>query len=219
MPRSASRAAVRAQVDQSGRVLGPKALQTRERLLGATDDLLSKRSLRELRVVDIARKAGTSPATFYQYFRDVEDAVLLLAEQADDEMPALVEQLEAAWSGADRLERARGVVDGFIRHWDSHRAILRVRNLAAEEGDRRFRRTRRKALGPVLEGLAGQIESFQRQGKVGSEIHPQAAAAALAAFLERLASYHSELEGLGIAREDLVDTCARILVQTVTGEA
>ena len=79
MPRSASRAAVRAQVAQSGRVLGPKALQTRERLLGATDDLLSKRSLRELRVVDIARKAGTSPATFYQYFRDVEDAVLLLA--------------------------------------------------------------------------------------------------------------------------------------------
>ena len=219
MSRSGSRAAAQPQVDQNGRVLGPKALQTRERLLRATEDLLSKRSLRELRVVDIAREAGTSPATFYQYFKDVDDAVLLLAEQADDEMPALVEQLEAAWSGEDRLERARGVVDGFIRHWDSHRAILRVRNLAAEEGDRRFRRTRRKALGPVLGGLAGQIESFQRQGKVGPEIHPYAAAAALAAFLERLASYHSELEGLGIARDDLVDTCARILIQTVTGEA
>ena len=45
------------------------------------------------------------------------------------------------------------------------------------------------------------------------------AAAALAAFLERLASYHTELEVLGVARDDLVDTCTRILVQTVTGDA
>ena len=197
----------------------PQVPDQARRVLEAAARCFAQNGFKSTTIDDIAREAGTSPATFYQYFKDVEDAVLLLAEQADDEMPALVEQLEAAWSGEDRLERARGVVDGFIRHWDSHRAILRVRNLAAEEGDRRFRRTRRKALGPVLGGLAGQIESFQRQGKVGPEIHPYAAAAALAAFLERLASYHSELEGLGIARDDLVDTCARILIQTVTGEA
>ena len=80
-----------ARVDQSGRVLGPKAQQTRQRLLDATHALLARRGLRELRVVEIARKIGTSPATFYQYFSDVEEAVLSLAEQAGENVPAIVE--------------------------------------------------------------------------------------------------------------------------------
>ena len=46
---------------------------------------------------------------------------------------------------------------------------------------------------------------------------PAAAAAALSAILERLAGYHRELEALGVSREALVETCARILHQTVTG--
>ena len=69
-------------VDQSGRTLGPRALLTRERLLEATEELLGERSLRDLSVVEIARKVGTSPATFYQYFKDAQEATLRLAEQA-----------------------------------------------------------------------------------------------------------------------------------------
>jgi hypothetical protein len=48
---------------------------------------------------------------------------------------------------------------------------------------------------------------------------PQAAAAALGAILERLAAYHRELEVVGVKREDLVETCARIVLQTVRGTA
>jgi hypothetical protein len=49
------------------------------------------------------------------------------------------------------------------------------------------------------------------------DVHPYAAAAALAALLERLAAYHKELEPIGVTREALVETCARIMYQTVTG--
>ena len=45
------------------------------------------------------------------------------------------------------------------------------------------------------------------------------AAAALAAILERLAAYHQELEVLGVSREQLVETCARIVHQIVTGRS
>src|SRR5947209_9300350 len=51
-----------------GRPLGRRAQQTRRRLLDATQELLESRSIRDVRVVDIARAVGTSPATFYQYF-------------------------------------------------------------------------------------------------------------------------------------------------------
>src|SRR5262245_61272750 len=180
--------------DQSGRELGPRALQTRQRLLDATAQLLVERSVRDVSVVDIARAAGTSPATFYQYFKDVSEATLRLAEQAAEEMPEMLHLLSGSWDGDAGLERARGLVDAFVRHWDAHRSVLLVRNLAADQGDRRFVRVRQKAMTPVLAGLADRVRAGQRAGHVDPAIVPQAAAAALGAVLDRLAAYHSELE-------------------------
>ena len=206
-------------LDQSGRELGPRALQTRQKLLDATASLLTQQSVRDMSVVDIARTAGTSPATFYQYFKDVSEATLRLAEQAADEMPEMLEIIAGSWEGEQGLERARRLVDAFVRHWDEHRAVLLVRNLAADEGDRRFLRVRQKAMTPVLARLAEQVIGGQQAGHVDRAIVPQAAAAALGAILERLAAYHRELETVGVRREDLVETCARIVVQTVRGAA
>jgi AcrR family transcriptional regulator len=204
-------------VDQSGRALGPRALQTRQKLLDATRKLLRERSVRDLSVVEIARKANTSPATFYQYFKDASEATLRLAEQAADEMPAVVERIDGAWDGARGLETARAIARAFVDHWDAHRDVLLVRNLAADEGDRRFQKVRRRALAPVIEHLAAHIREAQQQGRVACELHPYAAAAALGAILERLAAYHREIEFFGVTRDDLVETCARILLQTLTG--
>jgi AcrR family transcriptional regulator len=206
-------------LDQSGRELGPRALQTRQRLLEATAEGLRQQSLRDVSVVEIARRAGTSPATFYQYFRDVSEATLLLAEQAAAETPALVELIEGPWRGQKGLETARALVDAFVRHWDAHRAVLLVRNLSAEEGDRRFQKVRRKAITPVIEGLARRVRESQKAGRIASEVHPYAATAAAASILERLSAYHKEIEFFGATRGDLVETCARILFQTVTGRS
>jgi NAD(P)-dependent dehydrogenase (short-subunit alcohol dehydrogenase family) len=204
-------------VAPGGRALGPRALQTRRRLLDATVTLLEASSVRDVSVVDIAREAGTSPATFYQYFKDVGEATLALAERASEEMPAVVELIDRAWDGEGGLANARAIVEAFVRHWDTYRAVLLVRNLAADEGDRRFQQVRHASLTPVLQHLAAQIEVAQRDGRVDARIGPQAAAAAMGAILERLAAYHRELETLGVSREELVETCARILHQTVAG--
>jgi AcrR family transcriptional regulator len=206
-------------VDQSGRVLGPRAQETRQRLLDATASLLAEQSLRELRVIDIARKIGAAPATFYQYFKDVEDAVLALADQATDEMPAVISLIEGEWEGEAGMTRARKLVDAFITHWDAYQPILRVRNLAADEGDNRFRAVRARAMRPVIAALANRVAEAQAAGKLPSGEHPHAAAAAMAAILERLAAYHRELEIFGVTREDLVETSAHILYRTLTGEA
>jgi AcrR family transcriptional regulator len=186
-------------------------------LLDAILELLAEKSVRDIAVVDIARRAQTSPATFYQYFKDVSEATLRLAELAAEEMPTVIELIEGPWRGARGMETARAIADAFIRHWDAHRSILLVRNLAADEGDRPFQKVRREALRPVLDHLAAKIEESKSAGRVAADTHPYAAAAALAAILERLAAYHKELEPLGITRDDLVETCARILFQTVTG--
>jgi AcrR family transcriptional regulator len=203
--------------DQSGRPLGPRAQQTRRRLLEATEELLQKRSVRELRVVEIARKVGTSPATFYQYFPDVEGAILSLVERSAEDLPAIIERVEGPWQGARGLETARAIADAFVRHWDRHGPVLRVRNLKAEEGDRAFRRVRLTSLQPVVESLAKRIEEFKDAGRVPEGISPWAAASSLIAMLERMSSYHQSFERAGVTREQLVETCARILYATVTG--
>ena len=170
-------------------------------------------------MVEIARKAGTSPATFYHYFKDVEDAALRLAEQAAEEMPAVLELIEGSWRGEAGLERARAVVSAFIEHWDAHHEVLLLRNLSADRGDPRFQRVRRSALAPVLDRLAEKIEEARLAGRVAPEIHPHVAAAGMAAVLERLSAHYRELRTFKASREDLVETCARILYQTVTGRA
>jgi hypothetical protein len=71
----------------------------------------------------------------------------------------------------------------------------------------------------VLARLAEQVIAGQKAGRVDKAIVPQAAAAALGAILERLAAYHRELEMVGVRREDLVETCARIVLLTVRGAA
>ena len=107
-------------VAQTGRALGPRALRTRQRIMDATSALLAERSVLDLAVVDIARRAEASPATFYHYFKDVEEVVLALAERAAEEMPAVLEEIQGTWRGKDGLARARAVVDAFLQHWDAH---------------------------------------------------------------------------------------------------
>jgi len=206
-------------VDQSGRPLGPRAQATRKRMLEAANVLLGERSLRDLRVSDIARRVGASPATFYQYFKDVEDVVLCLARDASREMSDFKDLIDGDWQGEAGLARGRALADAFIDHWDAHHAPLRVRNLAADEGDPRFLEVRRRAMAPLLASLAERIEALQAEagrGDPAARLHPHAAAAAMAAILERLAAYHRELEGVGVTREHLVDTTARIVQRTLT---
>ncbi len=200
-----------------GRALGKRGAATRRRLLDATAALLETHGVRDLRVVEIARDVGTSPATFYQYFRDVEDAVLALAEEVAEDLAPVADALAQRWDGDAGLDAARRMVEAFFESWDSHRAVLRTRNLAAQEGDQRFRAVRNASLQPLTEALAEQIAAAQRAGRVASDITPLAAAAAMVAMTERVAAFHRELETLGVARAELVETTARIINTTATG--
>ena len=108
-------------------------------------------------------------------------------------------------------------MDGFISYWDQFRPVLRARNLAAQEGDQRFREVRVRALSTITDRLADKVSESQAAGKVPAEITPYAAAGAMVAMMERMADFHLEFEPRGVSREAMVETVARIVHQTVTG--
>jgi AcrR family transcriptional regulator len=217
--------------DQGGRPLGPRAQNTRVRILDATVELLAAKPMRDLRVIDIARRIGSSPATFYQYFKDVEDVVLHLASHVSEFTPELVELIHGDWTGREGHARGRKLAEVVIRHWDRYAPILRVRNNASDEGDVAFRELRMSAMMPLVHAFTEIIEMSQQDaGPGGSDpsseaadaqwpggrIYPAIGAAALASVLERLSMYHVSIEELGGSREQLIETLATMLQSMLT---
>ncbi|MBY0400918.1 TetR/AcrR family transcriptional regulator [Myxococcota bacterium] len=221
--------------DQGGRPLGPRAQNTRVRILDATVELLGQKPMRELRVIDIARRIGSSPATFYQYFKDVEDVVLHLASHVSEFTPELVELIQGDWTGRAGHERGRRLAEVVIGHWDRYAPILRVRNNACDEGDLAFRELRLSTMMPLVRAFAEIIERSQRVAAAhsaaqvrargegaqeepweGGRLHPMMGAVALASVLERLSMYHVSIEGLGGSREHLIETLATLLQSMLT---
>jgi AcrR family transcriptional regulator len=189
---------------------------TRRKLLAATSMLLDERGALDLKVIEVAREAGSSAATFYQYFGDVEDALLALAEEAGADLVELEPLVEADWNRSTGLDAARAYVAAFIGYWDEHKAILRVRNLRSEEGDQRFRRLRLGANEKTMELFMGKIAKAQASGRLSTAMDVYTTAGAMMAVLERLAAFHPEFDRRG-GRDTVIDTVARVLYQTLTG--
>jgi AcrR family transcriptional regulator len=70
--------------DRDGRLVGKRGLATRDRLLDALSGLVGKVGWRRLTPIEVAREAGVSPAGFYQYFPELEDAVIAFAVRLDE---------------------------------------------------------------------------------------------------------------------------------------
>jgi AcrR family transcriptional regulator len=200
-----------------GRVIGTRAKATRRRLLDATVTLLERDGVLDLKVVDVTREIAAAPATFYQYFADIDAAILALADEATEDEQPLVQHLTPAWSTPADFERAQAFVDAYSLYWDEHSAVLRVRNLKAEEGDPAFRKVRTAAHVLLMNEMASMVEAGQQSGRVESSLDPIATAAAMLAMLERLLAYRSELQRRGPTRDSIRDTLTTVLFQTLSG--
>jgi AcrR family transcriptional regulator len=201
-----------------GRLPGRRGRATRERLLNCTSDLLEKTSFRDLTVIDIARCAGTSPATFYQYFADVEAAVLVLAgimAEEGRELTALIR--ESDWRGRSGYAAAEQLVDGILGLWERHRAVLRVVDLSTAEGDLRFTNIRTHLLNAVTSELRDVIQAFKAQDRHQADIDAMAQAAALVSMLVHVAAHRYGYEFWGIRTEDMRRSVAGLVYTGITG--
>lgn len=172
-----------------GRVAGRRGQATRQKLLDCLSEMLSSSPYRDVKVIDVARKAGTSPATFYQYFPDVEGAVLEIAEQMATEGAGLTELVEGrSWVGKAGWQTAQELVDGFLEFWRRNDAILRVVDLGASEGDKRFYKIRMKILNSVNNSLSEAVTQLQSKGKVDKDVNPAAVAGSIVAMLAAVKS-------------------------------
>jgi AcrR family transcriptional regulator len=169
-------------------------------------------SYRDLTVVEIAKRAKTSTATFYQYFADVQAALVELARELSDEAPRLVDIIASSDWRADGHEAAVKLVDAFVDLWDRHHAILRVVDLATAEGDLRFRNIRTHLLSQVTDALRDAVVRSSR-----TDLEPRAHAAALVSLLAHVAEHRYGFEFWGIKLEDVRASTAHLVAVGITG--
>ncbi|MEU6476154.1 TetR family transcriptional regulator [Streptomyces sp. NPDC047017] len=202
-----------------GRVAGRRGQATRQKLLDCLSEMLSSSPYRDVKVIDVARKAGTSPATFYQYFPDVEGAVLEIAEQMAAEGAGLASLLEGrSWAGKAGWQTAQELVDGFLEFWRRNDAILRVVDLGAAEGDKRFYKLRMKILNSVNGSLADSVAELQSKGRVDKDVNPAAIAGSLVAMLAAVASHQKGFTSWGVKQAELKPNVALLVHLGVTGK-
>ncbi len=204
-------------VAADGRVIGERAQRTRRRLLDATARLLAERGALGLRVVEISRETDASPATFYQYFTDVEEALLALADEVTDELDSIRALLVPSWSSGDGLVHARQLVEAFVAYRQRNRAILRLRDLRAEEGDGRFRAVRQRGYAGLMSDLMTKVDLAKAAGRLPMAMNSYAVAGAAVAMMERLVSYQPEFERRGVDRKAMIETISLLLLNTVDG--
>jgi len=204
-----------------GRVPGRRGRATRQRLIEATRELLASTTLRDLKVIDIARAAGTSPATFYQYFPDIESALLALARDLADSgsasLRALVEQGD--WSSAEIYGTAQRVADGYLSLWEQHGALISVIDLAALEGNHRFRELRTALLSGASDALQAVILDAMNAGRLAESTDARALSGVLVSMLAHVAAHRRGLVAVGAGVENLRDAMAGIIAASVSGAA
>ncbi|MGA3149054.1 MAG: TetR family transcriptional regulator [Acidimicrobiales bacterium] len=202
-----------------GRIPGHRGRATRQRLLQCTAELLVATPWRSIKVIDIARRAGTSPATFYQYFENVEGAITVLAEELVEGVGVLAGLVDGDWSEEAGWDTAVAVVEGFMEYWERNRAVFRVVELTTVEGDLRFQGLRVRALNAVTVTLARVIANNAGISGSPAGSDPMAAAGTLIAMLAQVAGHRYGFEFWGIRTASLVDSQARLLHWSVTGRA
>ena len=203
-----------------GRVPGRRGRATRQRLLACTAEMLRTGSYRDVKVVDIAREAGTSPATFYQYFPDVESAILVLADEMVTSGVARFAAVvaETSWRGRSGYAAAEALADAVLTFWDENRAVLRVVDLATDEGDGRFANVRTRLLNDLNNSLAAAAGDLQRAGKGQPDLDPNAIAGVLVAMLAHVSAHRLGFEFWGVRTDSLRTAMARLLYWGVTAQ-
>jgi AcrR family transcriptional regulator len=193
-----------------GQSMGRKGTQTRERLIRATIELLEKRPLRDVVVSDIATLAGTSSSSFYIYFADVSAAALAAAQGVEQITPEIEALLGSAWTRADAQDKAGALVESYVNFSSQHHAILRIRNLSADEGDKRFEDVRHRAVSRIHELLELRISAAK------NGLDPSSGASAVLALMERIAAIARLPLRRHHSRKSLITSAAFLIASAMT---
>jgi len=183
-------------------------------VMQATEALLDEgASFAELRVEQIATRAGISRTAFYFYFRDKRELLERVTEGVAEQLFARAEQWwQGDGDGAGELAEAlSGIVELYRRHASLLRAI--VETAAYDELVARYWRA---MVARFVDATRQRIEREQTAGNVDAALPAQAIAFGLCWMTER-AAYENLVQDGDLADAGLIDGLLAIWLGAVYG--
>lgn len=153
-------------INKSGQTLGRKGLETRMRVIEATERLLVRSRGLPPPLSSIAREAKISSPTFYLYFSDVPDAIFATVERIAERLTPVTDIAAKPWHAADAYNHGVAFIDAFFDYWKANSAVLRARNRLADEGNERFVQSRLHSAAVLTSLLAAKFRPAVVHGKV-----------------------------------------------------
>jgi AcrR family transcriptional regulator len=187
---------------------------TRDRILDAAADVMTRLGLARATTKEIARAAGCSEALLYKHFRDKEEIFLGVLKERLPNLTATLAELPAQAGTGTVEDRLVEVVELAVRFYQGGLAIG-----SSMLGDPVLVRRHRewllaRDLGPhkANEMLAGYLRAEQAAGRVAATADPDAAAALLLG-----ASYQRAFLIRLVGEDPLTPDFAQSVTKTVLG--
>ncbi len=183
-------------------IMSSEKNKTRSRILVATWELLEANEGNEIRMIDIARKAGISRQAVYLHFENRTDLLIATTRYIDDKkgIDGRLAKSRAAKSGVGRL-------DAFIEGWGNYipeiYGVARVL-MAARESDIDAAKAWDDRMLAVREGCEAVINLLEKEGQLKSTFSSTQATD----ILWTLLSVHNWVQltqNCGWAQEDYVN--------------
>lgn len=159
----------------------------RQQILMAALACFSREGYQKTTMHDVAREAGLSAGSLYNYFESKDAIIEALGELSARKMMQLIACLRESGPLAEALERYGGRLAETLsaeggREVARFNVVLWAEALASERLARRLVRADRR----MLEHIAELVEADRRQGSVPPDTDPRAVAEAVATYLAGL---------------------------------
>jgi AcrR family transcriptional regulator len=194
-------------------IRGDAGPATQRRIKDALHRIVKRVKLSDVSVLGVAEEAGVSPATFYRYYRDVEHVAQALCMDVIHDLDRAAEFAESDWLGPRGEEAALAFVEEFLAHWRRNKAILRMRNLKAEEGDPFFADLRVHMLRRSTTAL---VRRMRGPGVPWGAPEPSVVGNLLVGMLERAGAYQDLYRG---GAETVARVAASLIYEAVTSRS
>jgi AcrR family transcriptional regulator len=181
-------------------------------VLRATEELLAEGSpFADLKIEQIANRAGISRTAFYFYFSDKRELLMRLTEGLSELMYAQSER----WWATGKSQELSDALHTVIALYREHRALLGA-VVEAATYDAEVAAFWRAIVGRFVEATQARIEAEQAAGRARPELSAGAAAFALTWMVERTC-YEHQAQGAPFDDEALHDALMAIWLRAVYG--
>jgi len=183
-------------------------------VLRATEELLSAgSSFADLKIEQIATRAGISRTAFYFYFSDKRELLMRLAEDVAELLYAEADR----WWSTGKPDELRDATETVLAVYAEHQALLGAVIEAATYDDQ-VGGFWRALIGRFVEATRQRIETEQAAGRARRDISASAAAFALCWMVER-SLYQLHHQAAPYRPEDVRDALVAIWLGAVAPTA